>query len=122
MIESIVYKLIMTFLLFYIHHLEYHKDLYLGLFYLTFVFYLTFRSHFISKCHLMVIVSKQMASIHNLGDKVISIRCNDKYLPQVPQVPPFRLLGTTIDSNLDWANYINKVIKDCFAKITTLKN
>ena len=63
-----------------------------------------------------------MASIHNLGDKVISIRCNDKYLPQVPQVPQFRLLGTTIDSNLDWANYINKVIKDCFAKITTLKN
>ena len=70
----------------------------------------------------MVVASKQVTLIHNLDDKVINIRCDDKHLPQVSQVPQFTLLGTTVDNNLDWVNHISKIIKDCFATIATLKS
>ena len=162
MVENILYKFILTFLLFDLHLLEYRKDLYLDLFYLTFML------HVVSKCQclqhaddtticihckiknlkeaeqnlktklnnlvtwlnetnlvfnsrktkLMVIASKQLTCPHNPDDKVINIRCEDKYLEQVSQ---FKLLGNAVDNNFDWGNNINKIIKEYLATIATLK-
>ena len=47
MLENILYKVILTFLSFDTHHLEYHKGLYLDMFYLNVVLQI---SHVASRC------------------------------------------------------------------------
>ena len=71
-----------------------------------------------TKRKLMVIATKQIRHVHNFDDKVINIRPEDKHLAQVSQ---FKLLGTTIDNNLNWGFNIHKIIKECFVTIATLK-
>ena len=70
----------------------------------------------------MVIAWRQVTSdkwqMTNLDDKLSNIHYRYKHLEQVTQ---FRVLGVTTDSNLDCGDLINRIIKECFTAITTLK-
>ena len=59
-----------------------------------------------------------MEKLHGFEQDVVELKCKDKTLENVSE---FKLLGITIDKNLNWKKHINNVTKSCYATPSVLR-
>ena len=66
----------------------------------------------------MLFSTDQMARIHQLKDRDVSLRSKDH---QIDRVHQFKVLGVEFQENLKWDAHINKTIRACMATLRSLK-
>ena len=66
----------------------------------------------------MLFTISQMEKLHGFEEDVVEHKCKDKTLENVNK---FKLLGLTIDKNLNWKKHISNTIKNCFVTLNVLR-
>ena len=59
-----------------------------------------------------------MEQLHGFEQEVVRLECKDKILKNVNE---FKLLGITVDKNLNWEKHINNTTKNCYAALNVLR-
>ena len=65
----------------------------------------------------MLLTTSQMEKLHGFEQDVAELKCNNKTLENVNE---FKLLGITIDKNLNWKKHLNNARKNCYATLNVL--
>ena len=72
-----------------------------------------------NKAKVMVILSRQMAQYHQLdSSNKANIKCNNKNIERVTE---YKLLGIILDEHFELHSHINKILKDGYSILQTLK-
>ena len=67
----------------------------------------------------MVILSRQMAQYHQLdSSNKLNIKCNNKNIERVTE---YKLLGIILEEHFELHSHINKILKDGYSTLQTLK-
>ena len=66
----------------------------------------------------MLLTTSQMEKLHGFEQDVAELKCNNKTLESVNE---FKLLGITIDKNLNWKKHLSNARKNCFATLNVLR-
>ena len=67
-----------------------------------------------TKTKAMLFTICKMEKLHGFDQNVVEFKCKDKTLDNVNE---FKLLGMTIDKNLNWKKHINNTKKSCYATL-----
>ena len=59
-----------------------------------------------------------MKKLHGFEQDVVELKCKEKTLENVNE---FKLLGITIDKNLNWKKHIKNTTKNCYATLNVLR-
>ena len=59
-----------------------------------------------------------MEKLHGFEQDLVELKCKDKTLGNVSE---FKLLGITIDKNLNWKKHINNTTEICYAALKVLR-
>ena len=62
--------------------------------------------------------TSQMEQLHGFEQEVVGLKCKDKILKNVNE---FKLLGITVDKNLNWEKHIKNTKKNCYAAHNVLR-
>jgi len=71
-----------------------------------------------TKTKVMILSTNAMSRTHNLNNHEINISTSSK---QLERVKTWKLLGLTVDEHFELKDHINKVIKESYATLRTLK-
>ena len=72
-----------------------------------------------NKAKLIVISSRQMVQYHKLdSSKTVNIKCNNKTIERVNE---YKLLGIILDKHFELHSHVNKILKDDYSTLRTLK-
>ena len=66
----------------------------------------------------MLFTTSQIEKLHGFEQDVVERKCKGKTLENANK---FKLLGVTIDKNLNWTKNMNNTIKNCYATINVLR-
>ena len=70
------------------------------------------------KTKITLFTTSQMEQLHGFEQEVVGLKCKDKILKNVNE---FKLLGITVDKNLNWEKHINNTTKNCYAALNVLR-
>ena len=70
-----------------------------------------------AKTKAMLFTTYQMEMLYGFEQDVVEIKFKDKTLENINE---FKLLGITIDKNLNWKKHMNNTTKNCYATLNVL--
>ena len=71
-----------------------------------------------NKTKQMLLTTSQMSKAHNLEDFTPTLSVGEQ---AVEKVKTFKLLGTWINENLKWSDYVKHVLSSCYGVLSTLR-
>jgi len=71
-----------------------------------------------TKTKQMLITTRQMSRVHDLGDYTPPLSLKNKLVDKVDR---FRLLGTLLSQDLKWTEHVNNVTSSCFGVLAVLR-
>ena len=71
-----------------------------------------------TKTKAMLFTTNQMEKLHGFEQDVVELKCKDKTLENVNK---HKLLGITIDKNLNWKKHIHNMTKCCYVTLNGLR-